>query len=244
MSILDSRLFGVPIAHRGLHNEEFPENSLGAFENAVKHGFPIEFDIQIINDDTVVVFHDYKLERMTGLDGYVSTLNKERLKDVRLLGSEFSLPTLEQVLQTVNGKVPLLIEIKNEGQIGSLEKHALEMLNSYAGEYAVQSFNPYSVGYFKQNAPQILRGQLATKFTKADVPNFFKRKALTRMALNKKVSSPDFISYCADFLPNKTVSATSLPVLAWTVRSKAQADKLKGHCDNIIFEKYIPDEDE
>lgn len=241
MTILDSRLFSSPIAHRGLHNEELPENSLGAFENAVKNGFPIELDIQCISDGTVVVFHDYKLSRVTGLDGYVGTLTAERLNEVHLGGTEYTLPTLEQVLETVNGQTPLLIEIKNEGKVGGLEKRAYDMLKGYKGEYAVQSFNPYCLAYFKENAPEVMRGQLSTFFKKEDLSGFFKRYFLKRMKLNKTVSCPDFVSYDINYLPNKYVTKTGLPTLAWTVQSQNQADKAAAVCDNIIFERFIPD---
>ena len=240
MSILDSWLFSKPIAHRGLHTDDLPENSIGAFENAVEKGFPIELDIQCINDGSVVVFHDRKLSRMTGTDGYVSTLESGVLDGLHLCGTEFTIPTFEKVLETVNGKVPILIEIKNEDKIGRLEKRAEEMLRSYGGDYAVQSFNPYSVGYFKQNAPHVMRGQLSTFFTKTELASFFKRYALTRMKLNN-ISKPDFISYNAEFLPNKYVARTLLPTLAWTVRCQSQADKISEFCNNIIFEKFIPE---
>lgn len=241
MSILDSWLFQTPIAHRGLHNDEFPENSLGAFENAVRNGYPIELDVQCINDGTVVVFHDFKLSRITGRDGYVGTLNRDQLQDVHLNGTEYTLPTFEQVLNTVNGKTPILIEIKNEGKVGSLEKKTYDMLKGYGGDYAVQSFNPYSVEYFKDNAPQVPRGQLSTFFKKDNLSGFFKRWFLTRMKLNKSVSCPDFVSYCVEYLPNKYVTKAALPTLAWTVQSQNQADKAMQFCDNIIFEKFIPD---
>ncbi len=240
MSILDSCLFKKPIAYRGLHNAEYPENSTGAFENAIKHGFPIKLDVQCINDGPVVVFRDSKLRRMTGKDGYVSTLEKSQLKDTRLGETEYCIPTLEEVLELVNGKVPILVEIESEDKIGRLEKRAEEILKAYGGDFAVQSFNPYSLGYFKQNAPHVMRGQLSTVFTKKEVPSFFKRRALTRMSLNN-ISQPDFISYNAEFLPNKYVSKIGLPTLAQPVRSQSQADKLSEYCDNIIFEKFIPD---
>lgn len=240
MSILDSCLFKKPIAHRGLHNAELPENSAGAFENAISQGFPIKFEVQCINDGNVVVFKDSKLSRMTGKDGYVSTLETSQLKDVHLCDTEFVIPTLEEVLELVNGKVPLLVEIESEDKIGRLEKRTEEILRTYGGDFAVQSFNPYSLGYFKQNAPHVMRGQMSTVFTKKEVPSFFKRCALTKMSLNK-VSQPDFITYNAELLPSKYVSKLGLPTLAQPVRSQSQSDKISEYCDNIIFEKFIPD---
>ena len=238
MDIKKSWLFSRPIAHRGLHDTEVPENSLLAFEKAINEGFPIEIDVRPIDDGTVVVFHDERLTRMTDRDGYVCNLTDADLKEIRLKNSDQKIPTFAEVLEFVNGRAPLLIEIKNESKVGTLERNTLELLNSYKGEFAVQAFNPYSLEIFKKNAPQIQRGQLSCFFEKADL-SLIKRAVLKRLKLNK-VSSPDFISYAGKDLPNKYVTKTKLPVLAWTARSNADMEKFLPYCDNIIFENFIP----
>ena len=238
MDIKKSWLFSRPIAHRGLHGIDAPENSLAAFGKAIEAGFPIEIDVRPIDDGTVVVFHDDKLTRMTDLDGYVCNMTKSDLEKVRLRNSDERIPTFKEVLEFVDGRTPLLIEIKHDSTVGQLERDTLELLSSYKGEYAVQSFNPYSMEFFKKNAPQIPRGQLSCFFDKKDL-GFFKRFVLKRLKMNK-VSSPDFISYNHANLPNKYVTKTKLPTLAWTVRSNAEMEKCLPYCDNIIFENFIP----
>lgn len=238
MDIKKSWLFSRPIAHRGLHGIDAPENSLAAFGKAIEAGFPIEIDVRPIDDGTVVVFHDDKLTRMTDLDGYVCNMTRSDLEKVRLRNSDERIPTFKEVLEFVDGRTPLLIEIKNDSTVGQLERDTLELLSSYKGEYAVQSFNPYSMKFFKKNAPQIPRGQLSCFFDKKDL-GFFKRFVLKRLKMNK-VSSPDFISYNHANLPNKYVTKTKLPTLAWTVRSNAEMEKCLPYCDNIIFENFIP----
>ena len=238
MDIKKSWLFSRPIAHRGLHGIDAPENSLAAFGKAIEAGFPIEIDVRPSDDGTVVVFHDDKLTRMTDLDGYVCNMTKSDLEKVRLRNSDERIPTFKEVLEFVDGRTPLLIEIKNDSTVGQLERDTLELLSSYKGEYAVQSFNPYSMEFFKKNAPQIPRGQLSCFFDKKDL-GFFKRFVLKRLKMNK-VSSPDFISYNHANLPNKYVTKTKLPTLAWTVRSNAEMEKCLPYCDNIIFENFIP----
>lgn len=238
MDIKKSWLFSRPIAHRGLHGIDAPENSLAAFGKAIEAGFPIEIDVRPIDDGTVVVFHDDKLTRMTDLDGYVCNMTKSDLEKVRLRNSDEHIPTFKEVLEFVDGRTPLLIEIKNDSTVGQLERDTLELLSSYKGEYAVQSFNPYSMEFFKKNAPQIPRGQLSCFFDKKDL-GFFKRFVLKRLKMNK-VSSPDFISYNHANLPNKYVTKTKLPTLAWTVCSNAEMEKCLPYCDNIIFENFIP----
>ncbi len=238
MDLTKSWLFSNPIAHRGFHDEGAPENSIPAFARAIEFGYPIELDVRPIDDGTIVVFHDDSIKRMTDHDGYVSTLSLSSLEDIRLNGSDEKIPTFEKVLEFVNGKTPILIEIKNEGSVGALERNLLDMLSSYGGEFAVQSFNPFSIEYFKKHAPHIARGQLAKWFTKAELP-FIKRYFLSRLKLNG-VSSPDFISYCGDDLPNKYVKRAKLPTLAWTAQSQEQFDDFKSKASNVIFEGFTP----
>ena len=148
MDLFNSWLVEQPIAHRGLHDKDTPENSLAAFSKAIEAGYPIELDVRLIADGTVVVFHDNSLSRLTENDGYIKFLNKEDLKYLTLKDSEEKIPTFEEVLNLVNGQVPLLIEVKNESKVGQLESKVIELLKDYKGEYAVQSFNPYVLEYF------------------------------------------------------------------------------------------------
>ncbi len=240
MDLFNSWLVERPIAHRGLHDKTVPENSLTAFARAIEAGHPIELDVQLIADGTVVVFHDDSLSRLTDNDGYLKFLNKEDLKYLSLLDSNEKIPTLEEVLALVNGKVPLLIEIKNEGKVGDLEKKVIDILHNYKGEFAIQAFNPYVLEYFYKHAPEIPRGQLSSYFRDVKLA-FFKKFALKRMMLNKKVSHPDFISYEAKRLPNRfTRKYKNIPLLAWTVRSQSEYLKVVKHCDNVIFENFEP----
>ena len=239
--IFKSWLVETPIAHRGLHDKVSPENSLSAFSKAIEKGYAIELDVQLLSDDTVVVFHDDSLSRMTGNDGYIKFLNKEDLKVLKLAGSKEHIPTFEEVLKLVDGKAPLLIEIKNQFKVGKLEQKVIDMLKNYKGEFAIQSFNPFSLQYFKNHAPNFLRGQLSGYF-KGEKLAWIKKFLLKRMSFNKSTSEPNFISYDASTLPNRFVRKfKKLPLLAWTVRSKEEYLKVIKYCDNIIFENFIPE---
>ncbi len=240
MEIFNSWLVETPIAHRGLHDKDCPENSISAFQKAITEGYPIELDVQMIADGTVIVFHDESLSRLTDNDGYIKFLNKSDLDILRLKDSKEKIPTFEEVLKFVDGKVPLLIEIKNPSKVGELEKKVIEILKDYKGEYAIQSFNPYVLEYFYKHAPNVLRGQLAGYFKKEKL-SFFKKYALKRMLLNKKISHPDFISYEARKIPNRfTRKYRKLPLLAWTVRSQSEYIRVVKYCDNVIFENFEP----
>lgn len=240
MEIFESWLVNRYIAHRGLHDSEHPENSLSAFQNAIDNGYAIELDVREIGDGTVVVFHDDTLKRMTGMDGYVRNIpSKDNLKKYKLNGSKESIPTLKQVLKLINGQVPLLIEIKNTGKVGKLEEALLAELKKYNGEYAIQSFNPYVVGWFATNAPDVWRGQLSCKF-KGENMNFLKKCILSKMKLNKKVK-PHFISYKFDEIPRVcSTKYKDLPLITWVITSQQEYMSVVKKCDNIIFEGFVP----
>ena len=240
MNIFDSWLVKTPIAHRGLHNDDIPENSLASFENAIKHNYAIEIDLRMTSDGHVVVFHDDNLGRVTGSSGYVNKTKLEDIKKLRLSKSNEKIPTLEETLELVAGRTPLLIEIKNMNKIGEMEKAVWSVLAKYRGEYCIQSFNPYTLEWFKEHAPQVKRGQLSCFFKKADI-GAVRRYALKRLWLNK-ISEPNFIAYNIDDLPNKYVRKyRDLPLLAWCVRTLEQKEKAIKYADNIIFENIDPD---
>ncbi len=242
MDLFKTWLVETPIAHRGFHDKNNPENSLAAFARAIEKGYAIELDVQLLADETVVVFHDDSLARMTGNDGYIKYLNKEDLKALSLKGTKETIPTLKEVLRFVDGRVPLLIEIKNKYKVGKLEQKVIDLLKNYKGKYAVQSFNPFSLGYFRQHAPQILRGQLAGYLKNEKSLSWISKFLLKRMRFNKKVSQPDFIAYEAAALPNRFVRKyKNLPLLAWAIKSKEEYLKIVKYCDNIIFEKFDPE---
>lgn len=239
MDIFKSWLVEKYVAHRGLHDGESPENSLSAFEKAIEKGYVIELDVQQIADGTVVVFHDTSLSRMTGQDGYLKNLITEDLSACYLEGTKETIPTLKQALDLINGRTPIIIEVKNTLKVGSLESATLEILKNYKGQFAIMSFNPYVLSWFKENAPEILRGQLSA-FFKKDKLSLVKKVVLKKMLLNK-VAQPNFIAYEAEHLPNRYVRKfNNLPLLAWTVRSQEEYMRVVKYCDNIIFENFEP----
>lgn len=241
MNIYDSWLVQQPIAHRGLFTDKIPENSLSAFKNAIKSKLPIELDVTILTDGTVVVFHDEKLARLTGKDGFISNCSYADIAKLTLSGTKEKIPTLKEALEVIDGKVPILIEIKNFGKVGAIEKAVWKALQGYRGEYAIQSFNPYTLEWFKKNAPKIKRGQLSCFFKNKEITGV-KRFSLKRMLLNKKISEPNFINYAAEDMPNKYVKKYygKIPVLAYTIESEADESRLENYVDNIVFDKYIP----
>ena len=236
--IWNSFLTNKMIAHRGLWDKEAPENSMSAFKKAIEAGYAIELDINPIDDGTPVVFHDSKMSRMTGKDRYIQNISREEFDQTTLLDSGEKIPTFEEVLKLVKGKVPLLIEIKNQQKVGDLEKRVLELLKNYKGEYAIQSFNPYTLKWFYEHAPKIWRGQLSS-FFKGEKLGFIKKFALRRLAL-KKVTHQDFVSYDIQNLPNRWTKKLEIPLVAWTIKKQDDYIKALKYSDNVIFEGFEP----
>ena len=234
MNLYDSWLCTRPIAHRGYHNDRIPENSLAAFEHAAKNGYAAELDIQCLGDGTVVVFHDDNLLRMTGRDCRPKDLKKEDLEKLPLLQksgekSDQLIPTLQETLALAkNHRLPLLIEIKSHSENGEDESRMLEILKDYDGEYAIMSFFPDSVRFFK--------GKLDVPFgCLTDAPD---EEAWNKINFSKEYF--DFIDYHYSLLPNAWVDREKCPVIVWTVRSQEVCDMISSRCENITFENFVP----
>ncbi|HIK19247.1 MAG TPA: glycerophosphodiester phosphodiesterase [Leptolyngbyaceae cyanobacterium M33_DOE_097] len=234
-------LIDRPIAHRGLHqNCSIPENSIAAFEAAIAQNYPIELDVQLIADGELAVFHDVALHRLTGAQGSIFEQTLASLKSLRLLGTDETIPSLGQVLHFVDGRVPLLIELKNEGAAGKPEAALLSQVSGYQGLFAIQSFNPCSLQWFQHNAPHILRGQLAGNFKGVPLA-WYKKQLLSNLLLNW-ASRPHFIAYDVRALPNLPTLLShrifNLPLLAWTIRSDRDRQWALKYADNFIFDVF------
>lgn len=232
-----------PIAHRGLHSNEngIPENSLFAFNEAIKKKYPIELDIHLIADDNFAVFHDDNLERMCGKKINIKGLTSLKLKEYNLLSTQEKIPLLQEVFNLVNGQVPLLIEIKSCGKTKKGLRCLFNLLGSYNGDFAIQSFNPFILSWFVKNTPSILRGQLSSNFNKFKI-SYISKISLKYFLFNF-LSKPHFIAYDFDDMPNKRVKQlrkSGKIILCWTVTSEEEYKKIQPFCENIIFENFLP----
>ena len=233
-----------PIAHRGLHDPKNPENSLEAFKRAIDFSYPIELDVHLVKDKGIVVFHDHNLKRMTGHDVLVKDLSLSELKEYKLLNTSSHIPSLKEVLDFVDGRVPLLIEIKKQGQVKDTIMILLDLLKDYKGDFALQSFYPNYLYYLKRLAPKIKRGQLATcNFPESTL---FLQKIISKNMLLNFLIKPDFVTYDYTCIPQKKLSnfrKKKGPIIAYTITSPDIEKVTRAHVDNIIFEHYIPKED-
>ena len=187
---------GWAYAHRGLHGEGRPENSMAAFRASLEGGYGIEFDLHLLKDGNLAVIHDSKLKRTTGVEGRIEDLTTEDLKNYHLEGTEETIPTFRELLDLYAGKAPLIVELKPVGNNhGALCKAACDMLESYEGPYCMESFDPRCVMWLKRNRPNIIRGQLSEDFVKSDKKHpWILRFWLKHMLLNG-FTVPDFVAY-------------------------------------------------
>lgn len=233
-----------PIAHRGLHNKEhgIVENTLLSFEKAIAEDFAIELDVRLTKDGCCVVFHDSTLARLTNSTKTISEVTVSELNKITLKGTTDKIPTLVETLNFIKGRVPILIEIKNEKNVGGLEEAVLETINNYSGAIAIQSFNPHTIHFFKKKRPEIIRGQLTGLFENENMV-FFKKIILKNLLFTCR-NNPDFIAADYRMLTDTAVifhrKILRKPVFAWTIRDEnIMNDSLK-LSDNIIFEGFIP----
>jgi glycerophosphoryl diester phosphodiesterase len=234
-----------PIAHRGLHDATAGviENTGAAFERAAANHYAIELDVLPSADGEAIVFHDETLSRLCGRDERVRVLPARTLGEIDIAGTRDKVPTLGQVMARIQGRVPILIELKSNGESpGPLEARVKELLRCYGGPVAVQSFDPRSMAWFAAHAPDIPRGQLSMRYTREGVPQLgaARRFILTNL-LASHLSKPDFIGYevaaLGDIAP-RLARRLGLPLITWTVKSRAQWNRARSLADNLIFEGF------
>ncbi len=231
--------------HRGFHNNvsEAPENSFPAFLKAVEGNYGIELDVQLTKDEVMVVFHDEDLRRACGQEGKVKEYTYEELCQFTLFESEERIPTFEDVLRLVDGKVPLIVEIK----MRDISLRVCEVVNqhlmNYKGAYCIESFNPMAVRWYKKNNSEVIRGQLSSALNKEMKKKDFTFYLVEHLFTNF-LTRPDFIAYNHLYKNNlnriicrklcKCLSVT------WTIKSKEQLKAAEKDFDIFIFEGFIP----
>lgn len=232
-----SFLTARPIAHRGLHdgNARRWENTHSAFEAAIAGDFAIELDVQLSEDGVAMVFHDDALDRLTDETGPVSGRSATALADIAVGGTGDRIPTLAETLSRIGGRVPLVIEMKDNGTRNDVLARAVARdVSTYRGPAAVMSFELGLVSAVIETGTSVPIGLTAEGIGEA---------ALTRheAALELGVS---FVSYHVAALPNRFVEkvrAAGMPVITWTVRTADDVARTRAHADQMTFEGFDPD---
>lgn len=240
-----------PIAHRALHDRAAGriENSPAAIKAAIDHGYAIEIDLQLSRDGVPMVFHDEKLERLTGETGPVNARNAADLKAIRLKDGADFIPTLEQVLALVGGRVPLLIELKDQSLVmgptdGRLEAATAAALQGYGGEVALMSFNPACIHHLARLAPEIPRGITTAAYDPESWhPMPPEVCAHFRAIPDYDPTLSSFVSHEAADLSSPRVAelkAEGAAILCWTIRSPVEEALARRVAQNVTFEGYLP----
>jgi glycerophosphoryl diester phosphodiesterase len=237
-------LFRPPVAHRGLWSPgEAPENSLAAFQAACAAGYGIELDVQLSADGEARVFHDDTLERMTGAPGRLAERTAAELAELRLAGTDETVPTLAETLALVGRRALVQIELKTPaGAVGPLEQRVHEVIVDHAGPVAVIGFNPYSHAWFADRFPGVLRGLDSYSYKGAAHVGPEQRRSYAALE-HVVIARPHFLALGLDLLPSEPAErlrAQGLPVIAWTVRRPEDWARVGAHCDNLIFEGFRP----
>ena len=238
-------LVARPIAHRGLHDaaKGVVENTESAFAAAIRHNYPIECDLQIAGDGEAVVFHDETLDRVTADVGQVRERSTTELKRVTFKAGRDRIQTLAELLEQVDGKVPLVIELKShwDGD-DALAARALAVLAAYRGPLGLMSFDPDLVEALRRRSPGTVRGLTADRATDPYY-DFLPPERLLEMRNFSHLAriAPHFISFDYRQLPFEPVSEfrhAGHPVITWTIKSPEAAAQARHHCDQITFEGF------
>ena len=224
-------LVGLVIAHRGMFcNEEIPENSLMAFRRAMDYNRPIELDVQLTKDNTLVVFHDISLKRMCGVDKYVEDLTYQELMKYPLFSTKEKIPTFREVLELVNGKVLLDIEIKKTNQVEKICNKVLHELENYSGDILLKSFQPNIVRYLKKHSTRPV-GLLITRFPTSKFYSYFMSSPFLI-----KYCNPDFLAINKEIIKKKRIQKyrKTLPVFVWTITSQKELEEYFPYADSYL----------
>ena len=238
-----SAMMGHHYAHRGFFNNEagVPEKSLPAFQAAIDAGYAIELDIQMSSDGVAMIFHDANLSRMCGVEGKIWDYTAEELKTMKLFGTEETIPTLKEALSLIDGQVPVLVEYKMDKVDTKVCELGHAQLKDYAGAYAIQSFHPLALMWYKKNAPDVARGQLSQQFYKQAKYRFDPARYAMTYLLSNVAARPDFISYKYSDAGSVSLNLCRLmgaKTAAWTLRAPEHYEQVKGDFDFYIFDSF------
>ena len=224
-------LKNLKIAHRGIFNNKYiPENSLPAFQKAMDLNIPIELDIQLTKDQELVIFHDINLKRMCGVYKYIDDTTYQELKKFPLLSTNEKIPTLKEVLDLIQGKVLLDIEIKKTNQIKLICSKLNKELKNYSGEVILKSFHPNIVHYLKKNSTCPV-GLLITYLPSSKIYSYFMSSFIPI-----KYCNPDFLAINKEIIKNKRIQnyRKKLPIFVWTITNKEELKRFSKYADSFL----------
>jgi glycerophosphoryl diester phosphodiesterase len=220
----------LKIGHRGAKGYA-PENTLLSFQKAIEMGVDgIELDVHLSADGEIMVIHDATIDRTTNGQGIVNSLSLRELKSFRI-EKEHEIPTLIEVLNLVNKRCIINIELKGKGTaipvVALIEKYVLEKNWQYP-HFLISSFDWVSLLDIHLAKPLIPLGVL----TEYDVDLAF--------AFAKYIQAQSIHSYFHLLSKEKTakMQEEGLQVIAWTVNEEEDIQKIKSFHINGIITDY------
>ena len=226
-------LYNSIIVHRGIYdNQKTFENSLNSFEKSLEYNFNIELDIHLLKDNTIVVFHDDNLKRMIGINKQINTYTYDELNKFFLNNAKYKVPTLQEVLKLVDGKVLLDIEIKNDYNYKQTCIELVKILDQYKGKFILKSFYPKYINWFYKNKPNYIRGILINN-------KIYKKYKNIIIPFIKTYCNPNFYAVQDIIIKEKKIQnlrKKNIPVLVWTIKDTKIIDEIKEYTDGIIFD--------
>lgn len=240
-----SALKGWNYAHRGLHGNGVPENSMEAFRLALEAGYGIELDVHLLADGNLAVFHDSSLKRVAGADVKIENLTTADLDQYRLLDTEEKIPLFQDVLDLYQGKAPMIVELKAyHGNHAPLCEAVCKMLDSYEGVFCLESFDPRCIKWLKDHRPELIRGQLSENFFKTKNKMAFPIRFIMSLLLTNFLNRPDFVAF--KFADRKNLSVWlsrklwGIQGVTWTIKSQEDLDQASEEGYISIFEGFTP----
>lgn len=239
-------LRGWKYAHRGLHGNGVPENSMEAFRRARDNGYGVELDVHLLADGNLAVIHDSSLIRTTGREGRIEDLTIDQLDEFFLENTMQTIPAFDKVLDLFGGRVPLIVELKTAGKnYAQLCKIVCDLLDTYEGIFCLESFDPRCIHWLRKNRPDLIRGQLTENFFKSKTSPlpWALKFVLSNQMLNFLIQ-PDFVAYkfkdrknLSDFLVRKLWKTSCV---TWTLLTQDEMDVSLSEGRVPIFEGFEP----
>ncbi len=232
-------------AHRGLHDDRKPENSMAAFRAALDKGYGIELDVHLMKDGNLAVIHDSTLQRVAGADVLIEDLTLEDLPKYHLGDTQEQIPLFRDVLALFDGKAPVVVELKCvNGNHAALCQAALELLAAYGGVYCMESFDPRAVAWLRKNRPDICRGQLTENWFKSKVKLPWMLQFALTFHISNVYTRPDFLAvrYCHRKVFGTGICRKILGIqgVSWTIQNPQEYEIAVKEGWIPIFENFEP----
>lgn len=234
------------IARDGVCEEGLTENTLSAYDVAIKNKYALSIPVKMIDDGSLICFGHSSLSKVISSEsGYINKMTLDELKNFNLNENGEKIPTLREALDHIDGKIPVILDIKNDGMVGKFEESIITLVDNYIkshkkyGDIAIMSSNPYTLEYFLNNYPYVTRILKSGKF-ETKMYGSIPAKKLTKLKLYK-ITQADFICYSHTDLPYRKIKKHKpAGVIAHTVFNQNQYIKVAPYCDNIIFSGFKP----